>query len=519
MSDSIISEPRVSITIISADQNVENTPQKVLFVGQKTASGSATSGVLQQNIGNDGAEDDLFGENSILANMIRSARLINKVVQFDALPVSDNGGGTAASGSIVFSGTATAAGTVTVVIGSERLYTYEVAVADGDTAATIASALEAVIDADPRVPVTASVSTATVTITCVHKGTLGNKIALKVDEDVAGITVTLNGMSSGATDPSLTGLLDAVNDIRYQTIVWPSTYDKPTIIDFLDDRFNTTNDILDGVAIMSVNDSFANVATALTGLNSKSLIINCEKVVADSLYKGSSLLELDDLISSQVAAIRSMRLEDGVDISRYVISVNGARDSFGGSALASFPYMNTPLFNLPLVATNKGWTAIEIDSIMDDGGFVIGNNTAGNTTIFGQVVTTYLTDSAGNTDTSFKYLNYVDTISNVREYFFNNLKRRFAQSRLTQGDLIPGRAMANQASIEAYLDSLYEDLAGEDFVLLQAGEDARNYFKRNRTVSLDLTDGSVTVIMKAPIVVQLRSIVATIQLSFSTTSN
>jgi phage tail sheath gpL-like len=516
MSDSIISEPNITLNIISADQNVENTPQKVLFVGQKTSAGSATSGALVQNIGNDGAEDDLFGENSILANMIRAARRINTLTQFDAIPLSDNGAGTAATGTLVISGTATEAGTFTFIVGSEENYSYEVSVADGDTAATVALALEALIDADEKVPVTAGVATATITFTCVHKGTLGNEIGLKLDGTVAGLTFTLTGMASGATDPVITSVFDVVNDLRYQSIVWPSTYTKSTVIDFLDDRFNSTNSILDGVAVMSINDTYANVLTALDGLNSKSLIINCEKFVNDTYYKGSSLLELDDVIAAQIAAIRSLRLTDNANLSRYVISTNGARDSFGGTAIASLPYANTPLYNLPLVAVDKGWTAEEISGINDAGGFVIGNNTAGNATIFGRVVTTYLTDSAANPDTSFKYLNYVDTISNVREYFFNNLRRRFAQSRLTSGDLVPNRAMANQQSIEAYLDSLYDDLSGVDYVLVQAGEAYKNYFKENRTVTLDLSTGTVTIVMKVPIVVQLRTIVGTIQLSFAT---
>ena len=45
-----ISLPEVTLNILSATTSVENQAQKVLFVGQKTASGSATSGLLYQNI-------------------------------------------------------------------------------------------------------------------------------------------------------------------------------------------------------------------------------------------------------------------------------------------------------------------------------------------------------------------------------------------------------------------------------------------------------------------------------------
>lgn len=522
MSTSVISEPQVSISIIGAAPNVSNQPQKVLFINQMTSAGTATSGALVQNIGNDGSESTLFGVSSMLAQAIRQFRKINKIVQVDAIPLVDNAGGTAASGTIAVSGTATATGSINIIIGSINNYTIPVTINSGDTAATVAASINTAINAVTTLPVTSTVATSTVTMSCVHKGTVGNKIAIEITGAVAGVTFTLTGMSGGVTNPTLTTLFDPISDIRYQTIVWPSTFNFATVANFLDGRFNVNNIILDGVAVSSVNDTFSNLATTLNALNSKSLAINCEKIVNNSLYKGSSLLEFDDVIAAQFAAIRSLRLTDGADISRYVISTNGARDSFGGAALASFPYFNTPFFNLPLVAPDLGFTSDsggEIDQLLTDGGFVIGNNIAGNTVIAGQVVTTYKTDTAGNPDTSFKYLEYVDTISNIREYFFNNLKAKYAQTRLTTGALVNGRSMANGASIEADLDGIYQTLSGEDYVLTQAGDASVKYFKENRTVSTNTSTGTVTVTMKVPIVVQFRKLVASIQLSFNTFSN
>ena len=133
----------------------------------------------------------------------------------------------------------------------------------------------------------------------------------------------------------------------------------------------------------------------------------------------------------------------------------------------------------------------------------------------GEIVTTYKTDSAGNPDVSFTFANFVDTSSNAREYFANNLKSRFAQSRLTEGDVQRGRDMANAVVIGAFLDGLYQDLSGPDFVLVQAGEDALQFFKDNRTITLNLAQGRATITMKVPIVTQLREIIATMQIAFS----
>lgn len=137
---------------------------------------------------------------------------------------------------------------------------------------------------------------------------------------------------------------------------------------------------------------------------------------------------------------------------------------------------------------------------------------------YGDLVTSYKTDNAGNPDITFGYLNNVDVSSNVREYFFNNLKKEYAQCRLTEGDLLPNRAMANAKSIGAFLDKLYDELSGPDYLLVQRGEAARKFFKDNRSITLTMSEGKVTITMKVPIVTQLREIIATMQIAFSTNS-
>jgi hypothetical protein len=162
-----------------------------------------------------------------------------------------------------------------------------------------------------------------------------------------------------------------------------------------------------------------------------------------------------------------------------------------------------------------GFEATEVEEIKTAGGYVIGNNTALNAIILGEVTTTYKTDNAGNPDISYKYLNYVDTISQAREYMFNNAKKDFAQSRLTEGDVYSGRSMANKGSIETAFIRYFGTLGGEDYVLAQSGEAARKYFKDNLSITLDLKTGDVLASMKLPIVTQFRTLVANIQISFS----
>jgi hypothetical protein len=162
-----------------------------------------------------------------------------------------------------------------------------------------------------------------------------------------------------------------------------------------------------------------------------------------------------------------------------------------------------------------GWGETEIESIKAAGGTIIGTNTSGTSTILGEVVTTYKFDNAGNADSTFKYLNTVDASSAGREYMFNQIKRDCAQSRLTEGDRIPGRNMHNQSSIIGKFLEYYGTLSGGDYCILQAGEQARQYFLRYLTVTLSLSNGTVTATMKCPVVTQLRTVIATWQIVFS----
>lgn len=515
--NSIVSQPRTTVSIVNANVAVENTVQRVLFVGQKVAAGSAVSGVLVQNILNDNSEDALFGVNSMIAGMIRAAKKENKQTIMDAIPL-DDAAGTAATGTIVLAaGPAGEAGTLEVIIGSEKNHKYSIAVAASDNITAIGDAIEAAILADLDCPVTPVNVAGTITMTADNDGTLGNDIGISISGTVADVTHSVTAMTGGATNPTLTGVFDVVGETRYQTIVWPYADDTSEVRTFLDARFNLSNRVADGIAITGKFDTLSNHNMLVAALNSQSLAYLVDKIEADTSYKGPSMMELSPVKSAIVGAIRALRLTDGASISQYVITANGPSDSFGGPALASKPYFNTSLPNLPLITSDHGWNDTEIEQLFDNGGSILGINTAGNVAIMGEIVTTYKNDSAGNPDVSFQFMNYVDTASNAREYFFNNLKARFAQSRLTEGDVIRGRDMANDLTIITYCEKLYQDLSGPDFVLVQAGEAAFKFFKENITVVLDLATGKATVQMTAPIVTQLREIDATFKIAFSTT--
>jgi phage tail sheath gpL-like len=513
-----ILQPKTTVNIVNASATVGNTGQRILFVGQKTSAGSATAGALVEAIANGGAEDALFGRDGMLATMIRANKVRNQQVQVDAIALDDDGSGVDATGTITIVGTATEAGTLTVIVGSERNHKFSVAVADTDTATDVAASIVAAVNADLDVPVDAANVAGVVTFTAINAGTYGNSIALETRGEIGGITgQAVVGMASGATDPTLTAVFDVIGNKRYQAIVWPYPNDTAELRTLLDPRFNADGSVLDGVGFTALTDTVSNLKVLGAALNSQSLVIIGDQQETETNYSGPAIVEIPMVVASQWAGFRGLRLDtDGFSVADLVITANGPLDSFGGPALASKPYFNTPFAELVPMQTGRGFDDSEIEDLKDDGITVIGNNKANNTVISGEFVTTYKTDVAGNPDVTFTFLNFVDTASQAREFFFNNLRARFAQSRLTEGDVIKGRDMANELVIRSFLKRLYQDLSGPDFVLLESGETALNFFNDNLVITIDKALGKVTIQMTVPIVTQIREFAATMKIAFST---
>ena len=133
----------------------------------------------------------------------------------------------------------------------------------------------------------------------------------------------------------------------------------------------------------------------------------------------------------------------------------------------------------------------------------------------GEVVSTFKFDGQGLPNVSFKFLNFIRTGYLALEIYFKTLKSTYKQSRLTEGDVIAGRAIANQAAIEAKYTEIYKILSGPDFVLTQAGGDAEKFFFRELGIVIDTAQGNVSSTGLLPIVTQIRQFNITFSLAFS----
>lgn len=530
----VVSKPNVTVNKLPSSVPTGLDAQKILVIGQKLSTGGAVAGSLVQAIQKDQVKD-YFGDGSQLQNALnamfdvftRSGSL--RLPQIDVIPLADHGSGVAATATIVVSevggstNAATKAGTISIIVCSEYNHQFDFDVAVGDSISDLADEIEAAINAVTSLPVTASNSTGTITLTARNKGTIGNSFNLKAkglllsgsDYVLGNIEIALTAFASGATNPTMPTLATVVGDTRYQTVVHPAQYGTSFSADsFLDDRFNVDNNILDGVVIVKSQESLANLKTACNALNSQSIVYLCDKLISSALHKGSAIVELDYVISARFAALRALRLTEGSNLTRVSIaSAQGALDASGGAHIASLPYFNTPMYGVAPIDTAVGFNQTEIEELKTAGGSIIGNNVVGNIVILGEIVTTYKTNASGATDSTWKFLETVDTMSACAEYIFRNLKSDFAQSRLTEGNVVQGYSMANAEVIRAQLKKYYLDLS--DLALVPAGGDAVTYFLQALQIVLSLLEGKVTVNSNLPIVVQLRELLVNLKTTFS----
>lgn len=505
--------PRITSNIKSALTAKDAGERSILLVGCMI-SGTASSGELKEGIFSKKEFNDFFGAGSQLAKVGRAvveALSVSKIKpKVSAIGLTDNASGVASTGSIAFSGTATEAGILTVYIDSKINGKYEIAVASGDTASVIGGKLETAITANTYSPVTAVNTTGSVALTAVNDGTQGNTISLGIDGSAAGITATITAMASGATNPVLTSLFDPIADKRYTTIVYPAEWGLSTLSNFTESRFNLDNKILDGLGLFCKADTYANLNTLADSLNQKTIFGIPNKLISRTARKGGAIFESPIVIAGIFAAIRELRLTVGANVSSF--ATNG--ETIGGNFYGSAPYHNTPINLLPVIETGDDFSDAEALELENSGLTLLRNNPANTSIIINETVTTYKTDALGQVDKTFKYVNYFDTLTIIRDYIFNNLKKDLAGSRLTTGDLIAGRAMINKEGFISLMKGYYRVLSGyksnnNNYVLLRASEkDFQDFVNAiDESVVITLVDGKITTESIANIVTQVRQLI------------
>jgi len=194
---------------------IEILERKHLLIGAYDPAKTAVVDNVPVQIRSAADAEDQFGAGSQLHRMALAA---NKGHFFDvetwALPCPDDVAAAAATGTLTLGGPATAAGTLALYIGNDRI---PIAVAKAATATAIGDLIDAYVLAHTELPVTSNNVAGVVTFTAKTKGTHGNGIAITLNWGVgealpAGVTAVVVDMAAGATDPDIDDALAGLGD-------------------------------------------------------------------------------------------------------------------------------------------------------------------------------------------------------------------------------------------------------------------------------------------------------------------
>ena len=475
---------RPSITLnISPSITKPSIEHRVLIIGEIGDTSTVETNKVIKDI--QLTDIDIFGKDSQLYYAIQKFKSINKLNILDVLPIAK--GSSKSTSDITITGTATKNNKLTFTLNNNFV---EVVVNNSDSDITIATNLESALNASSYFTDVFTISRTDNKVTLETKqpsATLNNQTGvITLDNLDNGITNTISYFSGGASSTLPDNYLFDILDERYNSIIYDYSLGLNAVRVYLEAQFNLLNKINDGVGFTTIKDTLFNFKSIVNSQNYKTQVIFGNICQMD--YNVFSLVA-----TSEIVAIRALRLTDKATIANYV-SQN--IETFGGISLASLPYFNTPLsFPKPNGCINEE----DLINVINAGGSLWVNN---GITVLSEVVTTYKTNNLGDEDKSFKYLNYVDTLSVIREYLTIGLRKRYAQVRLTDGNLIPNKSITNKGAIKASIIKYLNELA--DLALVRKGLD--KFISDNLIITEDLETDTITFNCKVPIVVQLRNI-------------
>lgn len=382
-----------------AEQGPSVLAYRGLIIGQKTSAGTGTANTLYRVTS---ANDvlTLAGRGSMLHRQALAWFSANKSTETWIGVLADNGAGVAASGTLTVTGPATAAGTISLYFGGTLV---EVAVASGDSANTIAASINTAINAALDLPVTSTVSSAVVTVSFRHKGTVGNAFDIRknyADGEAlpAGVTVTIVALASGATNPALTTLISNMGDSWFH--IWAIPYTDSTSLTAVEtelhSRFGPMR-MIDGVCFTSANDTVANLATLGDSRNSAHLSI----VATDS--SPTPPMEY-------AACVAAVAAKYG--------SIDPAR-----------PFQTLPLTWVKAPAEIDRMTLEERNSCLYDG-ISTAKVGGGSLVQLERLITTYQTNAAGADDTSYLDVTTMLNLMYLRYSLRNRFLNRYPRHKL-----------------------------------------------------------------------------------------
>lgn len=485
----MIVEDLTTVGVVAAASRVVSTTSTTAVISAAVTGGGVLSGDLIRfsqppqawPITSGAQARTMFGQGSQLARMVDAYRQSDGFGELWCLPLLDDPAATAATGTITIGGAPSGGGTIPLYIDGISVPVPVTAVM---TAANIAAAIAASVNAlttsqlTPAhdLPVTASATGSTVTLTAKQKGLAGNDIDFRLaylgvqggEVLPAGITVALapvtgaaSGaatLSGGATNPinALTSGLAALGDQPFDFIGMPYGADAAALNEFqtwLGDasgRWSWNNQIFGG-AFTAARNNVAGLQTLGTGRNDQHMtILGAFDSPSSPAIWAAALLG---------ACAQSLRADPALPL----------------HDLAMPAVLAPPAVSL-FVASDR-------NTLLWDG--ISTFRVSGAQVLTEKIITTYQLNAFGMPDDSYLNVETLFTLAFVLQYLKTRVTSKFARVKLADDGTRIGPNTVTPAIVKSEIIAAYGDL--ETLGLVQDTADfakavdvERNTTNRNR---------------------------------------
>ncbi|TNH04522.1 phage tail protein [Testudinibacter sp. TR-2022] len=448
---------RVPLAYIEFDNTkaVSGTPQmlqKILMIGQKLATGTATTGSAVR-VSSYAQAKVLFGRGSQLAKMVNVFRKHNDYSDLWVLPLDDKTGSAAATGKIKLVGKATQAGALSVMVAGVN---YKFAVAVNDTAAVLATKLAAAINADGDNVVNATVTTDTVAVTARFKGECGNDIDIRTnyysgESYPVGIAAEITAMAGGAVNPDMATAITGFGAEWWNYIINPFT-DTESLNLLRTELVNRWGPLkqIDGTCFMAKRGTHGTVTTFTEQRNDYLMSTLATNITPEPAYEWAAA----------VGAVAS-----------YYLAIDPARP------------LQTLVLNMLPPAMSDRWDLPDRNTLLFSGAstYTVNDNSQPQ---IEALITMYRKNSLGDNDPSYLYVETIATLSYIRYAIRTRISQKYPRHKLADDGIrvSPGQAIVTPKVIKSELLALFTELEFAGLV-----EDYEN-FEKSLLVERDQND-------------------------------
>ena len=452
---------------------VSNYSPNILFIGIKSAIGTATSGQLKDDILNKEEAGTFFGKTSHIYqplqtafDLIKDRFLGNDSVIISAIGFDENVAGVKATATITVTGSATETKTIKVILVSAKYYTFNIEVATGDLQSTIAQKIVDEINASLSIPVVASingVNTNQIDLVSTFKSNIGNQFHIEIDGTIQGSSFVITAFTGGTTTPNIFTIKTLLVDKQYNYIIINDFLNAdPTIREFFTNevRINRPNDNVAGMLFTTITDTYANHHTNLALLDT----VKCNVVVAvatdnSTLSKGNYIKEFEDNITSAFVVEQALTYTPEANVNDFM-----QNSATGLGSPSNLPVATTDTIMLNLVRRldkNNGFSFDENKQLQKDGAIILDIDKRTLNWYVANNTTTYLKQSTG-ADADITDISQWVSFLFMKSFFYENCKRKFKKTTMTSGQALPNSQQMTIEDVKTYLMSLVKTLATED---------------------------------------------------------